>query len=91
MPDTPNLRPGTRDEIPQSRSCTLRFNARKRVHDADDTIARITPEQLGNTPRTPARARGETSLAASLADVSSRLSSATSREHRDDGYDAARQ
>ena len=35
MPDTPNLRPATRDELTQSLSFALRFNGRKRVHDAD--------------------------------------------------------
>jgi hypothetical protein len=34
MPDTPNLRPATRDELTQSLSFTLRVNGRKRVHDA---------------------------------------------------------
>jgi hypothetical protein len=35
MPDTPNLRPATRDELTQSRSFAIRVNGRKRVHDAD--------------------------------------------------------
>ena len=46
MPDTPNLRPATRDELTQSRSFALRFNGRKRVHDADEAMARITAERL---------------------------------------------
>jgi hypothetical protein len=46
MPDTPNLRPATRDELRQSLSFALRFNGRKRVHDADETMARITAERL---------------------------------------------
>ena len=46
MPDTPNLRPATRDELTQSLSFALRFNGRKRVHDADETMAQITAERL---------------------------------------------
>jgi hypothetical protein len=46
MPDTPNRRPATRDELTQSLSFSLRFNGRKRVHDADETMARITAERL---------------------------------------------
>jgi len=45
MPDTPNLRPATRDEITQSLCFALRFNGRKRVHDADEMMARITAER----------------------------------------------
>jgi hypothetical protein len=46
MPDTPNLRPATRDELTQSLVFALRFNGRKRVHDADETMARIIAERL---------------------------------------------
>jgi hypothetical protein len=46
MPDPPNLRPATRDELAQSLSFALRFNGRKRVQDADETMARITAERL---------------------------------------------
>jgi len=46
MPDTPNLRPATRDEITQSLSFALRFNGRKRVHTADELVAQITAERL---------------------------------------------
>jgi hypothetical protein len=46
MPDTPNLRPATRDELMQSVSFALRFNGRKREHGADETMARITAERL---------------------------------------------
>jgi hypothetical protein len=46
MPDPPNLRPATRDELTQSLSFALRFSGRKRVHDADETMARITAERL---------------------------------------------
>jgi hypothetical protein len=45
MPDTPNLRPATPDELTQSLSFALRFNGRKRVLDADETMARITAER----------------------------------------------
>jgi hypothetical protein len=46
MPETPHLRPATPDEIAESLSFALRFNGRKRVHDADDMMARITAERL---------------------------------------------
>jgi len=36
MPDAPNLRPATRDELTQSLPFALRVNGRKRVHDADE-------------------------------------------------------
>jgi hypothetical protein len=40
------LRPATRDELTQSLSFALRFNGRKRTHDADETMAPITAERL---------------------------------------------
>jgi hypothetical protein len=46
MPDTPDLRPATRDELTQSLSFALRFNGRKRAHGADETMARITAARL---------------------------------------------
>jgi hypothetical protein len=46
MPDTPKLRPATRDELVQSLSFALRFNGRKRVHGADEIMAQITAERL---------------------------------------------
>jgi hypothetical protein len=46
MPDAPTLRPATRDELTQSLSFALRCNGRKRTHDADETMARITAEGL---------------------------------------------
>jgi hypothetical protein len=46
MSDTPNLRPATRDELTQSLSFALRFDGRKRMHDADETMAQITAERL---------------------------------------------
>jgi hypothetical protein len=45
-PDTATLRPATWDELTQSLSFALRFNGRKRVHDADEMMARITAERL---------------------------------------------
>jgi hypothetical protein len=46
MPDTPHLRPATSDEIADALSFALRFQGRKRVHQADDMMARITAERL---------------------------------------------
>jgi hypothetical protein len=46
MPDAPNLRPASRDELTQSLPFALGFNGRKRVHDADETMARVTAERL---------------------------------------------
>jgi hypothetical protein len=48
MPDTPHLRPATPDEIADALSFALRYQGRKRVHHADDMMARITAK------RTPA-------------------------------------
>jgi hypothetical protein len=46
MPDTPSLRPATRDELTQSLSFALLFNGRKHLHDADEIMARITAARL---------------------------------------------
>jgi hypothetical protein len=46
MPDMPNLRPATPDELTQSLFFVRRFNGRKRTHGADETVARITAERL---------------------------------------------
>jgi hypothetical protein len=46
MPDTPNLRPATPDEIAETLSFALRYDGGKRVHHADDAMARITAERL---------------------------------------------
>ena len=46
MPDTPNLRPTNRDELTLSLSFALRFNGRKRAHDADEAMARNAAEPL---------------------------------------------
>ena len=42
----PNLRPASAQEIEESLSFALRFSGRKRVHHADDAMARITAERL---------------------------------------------
>jgi hypothetical protein len=41
-----NISPTAQDELARSLSFALRFNGRKHVHDADETMARITAEQL---------------------------------------------
>ena len=46
MPETPALRPTTRDELTQSLSFALRFNGRKRERGADEIMANITAERL---------------------------------------------
>jgi hypothetical protein len=46
MPDEPHLRPATPDEIAQTLSFALCFDGRKRVHDADTAMARITAARL---------------------------------------------
>ena len=46
MPDTPKLRPATREELAQSLSFALRFNGRKRERGADEIMANITAERL---------------------------------------------
>lgn len=45
MPDTP-LRPAQPDEIAETLAFALRYEGRKRVHHADDFMARITAERL---------------------------------------------
>ena len=46
MPDAPNLRPASAEEIADTLSFALRYEGRKRVHHADDAMARITAERL---------------------------------------------
>jgi hypothetical protein len=46
MPDEPHLRPATPDEIATALSFALRYDGRKRVHHADDAMARITADRL---------------------------------------------
>ncbi len=44
--EKPTLRPATDDELKDSLSFGLRFAGRKRVHAADDFMARIAAENL---------------------------------------------
>ena len=44
--DKVQLRPASTEEIEQSLSFALRFDGRRRVHHADDAMARITAERL---------------------------------------------
>ena len=46
MTDPVPLRPASADEIATALSFALRYDGRKRVHDADDAMARITAERL---------------------------------------------
>jgi len=46
MEETPSLRPATAEEITQTLVFALRYQGRRRVHDADDAMARITAERL---------------------------------------------
>ena len=46
MSDEPDLRPATASEIADSLSFALRYDGRRRVHHADDAMARITADRL---------------------------------------------
>lgn len=46
MADEMRLRPATAEEIAETLSFALRFEGRRRVHHADDVMARITAERL---------------------------------------------
>jgi hypothetical protein len=46
MTNAPNLRPATPEEIAATLSFALRYDGRKRVHHADDAMARITADRL---------------------------------------------
>jgi hypothetical protein len=46
MPDDMRLRPATADEIAETLSFALRYAGRRRVHHADDVMARVTAERL---------------------------------------------
>lgn len=46
MPDDAPLRPATPEEVAESLSFALRYDGRKRVHTADDVMARIPAERL---------------------------------------------
>ena len=45
-PPRPPLRPATAAEIAESLSFALRYDGRRRVHHADEAMARITAERL---------------------------------------------
>jgi len=51
MPDAPRVRPAPPDEIADALSFALRYQGRKRVHHADDMMARITADRLVQHPR----------------------------------------
>jgi hypothetical protein len=46
MPDEPKLTPATPDDLAQALAHGLRFNERKRFHQGDELMARITAEHL---------------------------------------------
>ena len=46
MSDETQLRPATAEDIAQALAFTLQFDGRKRVHQADDFMARITAQRL---------------------------------------------
>jgi hypothetical protein len=46
MTDPAPLRPATPDEIAETLAFVLRYNGRRRVHDADETMSWITAERL---------------------------------------------
>ena len=46
MPNDKPLTPANRDDVQQSLAFVLRFQGRKRIHTADEAMARITAERL---------------------------------------------
>ncbi len=46
MTDSPPLRRATADEIADALAFALRYDGRRRVHDADQAMGRITAERL---------------------------------------------
>ena len=46
MTEPPPLRPATPEEIAESLCYALRYDGRRRVHHADEVMARITAERL---------------------------------------------
>ncbi len=46
MPDEAQLRPATAEDIAEALAFALQFDGRKRVHQADDFMARITAQRL---------------------------------------------
>ena len=45
-PNLDNLKPASPEDIADSLAFALRFSGRKRVHDADDSMARIVARRL---------------------------------------------
>lgn len=46
MSDASNLRPATIEEVEDTLAFALRYEGRRRVHNADEMMARITAERL---------------------------------------------
>jgi hypothetical protein len=46
MPDETQLRPATVEDIAEALAFALRFDGRKRVHQADEFMAQITAQRL---------------------------------------------
>jgi hypothetical protein len=46
MDSEPRFRPATSDEVAETLCFALRYKGRKRVHHADEVMARITAERL---------------------------------------------
>jgi len=46
MPETPSPRPATPEEIGDALRFALQYEGRRRVHNADDMMARITADRL---------------------------------------------
>jgi hypothetical protein len=46
MPDDPPLQPATAEDIVDALSFALRFEGRRRVYHAEDSMARITADRL---------------------------------------------
>lgn len=46
MPENAELRPATGDDIEEVLAFALRFDGRKRMHQGDEFMARITAERL---------------------------------------------
>jgi len=46
MPDDDRMTPATPDDLEQAIAFALRFDGRKRVHNGDEFMARITAQRL---------------------------------------------
>ncbi len=44
MPETPNVRPASPDEVAEALAFALRYEVRKRVYHADEMMARVTAD-----------------------------------------------